>query len=118
METLGCTTVICSDKTGTLTTNQMSVLQLYSFGGLTSYALDAACQLVRMHKTERIHVNDLHLSCSTLRQDTRESARCCCQADDWLMQRPYHTVCSMCMQHACASRYCVSQLMTKSSGHS
>jgi magnesium-transporting ATPase (P-type) len=48
VETLGCTSVICTDKTGTLTTNQMTVKSLVTF----SFSSDEKVERVLMETEE------------------------------------------------------------------
>ena len=50
VEALGCTTVICTDKTGTLTQNSMSAKRLFIAGRLFETSPDQLAELIEPHR--------------------------------------------------------------------
>lgn len=56
VQTLGCTTVICSDKTGTLTTNEMVVREFFVFGKTTSEFIESEVEGINYDPVGSVNV--------------------------------------------------------------
>ncbi|CAD5213323.1 unnamed protein product [Bursaphelenchus okinawaensis] len=88
VETLGCTSVICSDKTGTLTTNQMSVSKMFT---------------VRDASGEDIKFEEFTISGSTYEpvgQVFHNGNAINCSSGDFESLTELATICSMCNDSA------------------
>ncbi|ROL03937.1 Sarcoplasmic/endoplasmic reticulum calcium ATPase 1 [Anabarilius grahami] len=82
VETLGCTSVICSDKTGTLTTNQMCVTKMFVIDRIEGDHVDLNCFDISGSKyTPEGEV-------------TKSGARVDCSQNDGLVELA--TICALC----------------------
>lgn len=60
VQTLGCTTVICSDKTGTLTKNEMSATNFYYCGNSVNNFVDCEVEDTTYHPIGNISISNDH----------------------------------------------------------
>ncbi|CAJ0600259.1 unnamed protein product [Cylicocyclus nassatus] len=88
VETLGCTSVICSDKTGTLTTNQMSVSKMF---------------IVESASGDNINFNEFTISGSTYEPSGKvfyNDKEINCASGDFDALTELATICAMCNDSA------------------
>lgn len=88
VETLGCTSVICSDKTGTLTTNQMSVSKMF---------------IAESASNDNINFNEFTISGSTYEPSGKvffDGKEVNCAGGDFDALTELATICAMCNDSA------------------
>ncbi|EYC25939.1 hypothetical protein Y032_0011g1469 [Ancylostoma ceylanicum] len=88
VETLGCTSVICSDKTGTLTTNQMSVSKMF---------------IAESASGDNINFNEFTISGSTYEPSGKvfyNNKEINCASGDFDALTELATICAMCNDSA------------------
>lgn len=84
VETLGCTSVICSDKTGTLTTNQMSVSKMFTVANASG---------------DHINFTEFTITGSTYEpvgSVLHNGVQIDCSADEYESLAELATICSLC----------------------